>query len=87
MRVQDDIQVVQVRVEIMNETGTVLEAGGATEAGAGTSVNRQPKQNPSFSRSIRRGRGTRFTPGPVEGSGRSGGPMSLVFRRGVFTMR
>jgi hypothetical protein len=34
MRVQDDVMVAQVRVEITDEAGTVLEAGGGTEAGA-----------------------------------------------------
>lgn len=34
VRVQDDFRVAGVRVEIRSETGTVLEAGAATEAGA-----------------------------------------------------
>jgi hypothetical protein len=34
MRVQDDVKVAQVRVEIRDGTGTVLEGGQATDAGA-----------------------------------------------------
>ena len=34
MRVRDDVKVAQVRVEISDEAGTVLEAGQAAEAGA-----------------------------------------------------
>ena len=34
MCVQDNVKVAQVRVEITDEAGTVLEAGGVTEAGA-----------------------------------------------------
>ena len=33
-RAQDDVKVVQVRVEIADETGTILEAGQAEDAGA-----------------------------------------------------
>ena len=34
MRVQDDVKVAQVRLEIVNAEGVILEAGQATEAGA-----------------------------------------------------
>jgi hypothetical protein len=34
VRAQDDVKVVQVRVEIADETGTILEAGQAADAGA-----------------------------------------------------
>lgn len=34
MRVQDDVKVLQVQVQISDETGAILEAGPATDAGA-----------------------------------------------------
>lgn len=34
VRAQDDVKVVQVRIEIAGETGTILEAGQAADAGA-----------------------------------------------------
>jgi hypothetical protein len=60
-----------VRVEIHSLTNVVLPKPAAAEI----SVTRQPIANPSFSRSIKRGRGT--TPG------RDGGMYSFVARIGA----